>query len=36
MVCGTHYRWLEEGGSKRGHCQQNLNQRITQLLVFVK
>ncbi len=29
MVCGAQCGWLKEGGTKRGHCQQNLGLKIT-------
>jgi hypothetical protein len=24
MICGMHYGWRKEGGTERGHSQQNL------------
>jgi len=29
MVCGVHDGWLKVGGTKRGHCQEDLGLNIT-------
>jgi hypothetical protein len=29
MVRGVHCEWIKEGGTERGHCQQNLGSKIT-------
>jgi len=29
MVRGMHFEWVKKGGTKRGHCQRNLDLEIT-------
>jgi hypothetical protein len=34
MVCDAQYGWLKKEGTKRGHCQQNLDLEITASVII--